>query len=295
MLKRPRADDRRVRNTLWFGGIVVVVCSTLGVAGEGAYAGTLNYTRRGLEGGLDELVRRGYATASTDTGHSASDRNWAIGHPERVAALKRKGVKIIQYHGWNDQTLQPAYSPAYYDRVTKAMGGAAQTQDFYRLFMVPGMTHCYSGPGANSFGAVGQQLVPRDAAHDIQTALEMWVEKGVAPDKLIATKYIDDSPATKTVKFTRPLCPYPQVAQYTSGDKNDATSFVCVKPSSGRRRLVELEVGSRAIRSQKLLQPCVFSLGLVHCGNVRIGVLPHCEEVLPRAAWYRASMSLIRS
>ena len=74
------------------------------------------------------------------------------------AAVKRKGVKIIQYHGWNDQTLQPSYSPVYYDRVTKAMGGVAQTQDFYRLFMVPGMTHCYSGPGANSFGAVGQQL-----------------------------------------------------------------------------------------------------------------------------------------
>ena len=48
------------------------------------------------------------------------------------------------------------------------------------------------------------------------------------PDKLIATKYIDDSPTTRTVKFTRPLCPYPQVAQYKgSGSIDEAANFVC--------------------------------------------------------------------
>src|SRR5215468_10957719 len=51
-------------------------------SGEGGFAGTLNYTRNGLDGGMDEWVRRGYATASTDTGHLASDTWWAIGHPE---------------------------------------------------------------------------------------------------------------------------------------------------------------------------------------------------------------------
>jgi feruloyl esterase len=50
-------------------------------SGEGGFAGSLNYTRNGLDGGLDELVRRGYATASTDTGHVASDTWWAVGHP----------------------------------------------------------------------------------------------------------------------------------------------------------------------------------------------------------------------
>jgi len=53
-------------------------------SGEGGYAGTPNYTRLGLDGGLDELLRRGYATASTDTGHMASDMWWAIGHPQRA-------------------------------------------------------------------------------------------------------------------------------------------------------------------------------------------------------------------
>ncbi len=90
-----------------------------------------------------------------------------------LSAARNRGVKVIQYHGWNDQTLQPGYSPEYYSQVASVMGGVAATQSFYRLFMVPGMTHCYFGPGATSFGGVGQQIPPvRDATHDVQTALE---------------------------------------------------------------------------------------------------------------------------
>src|SRR3954469_6297443 len=53
-------------------------------SGEGGYAGALNYTRNGLDLGLDEIVRRGYATTSTDTGHVATEQFWAVGHPDRV-------------------------------------------------------------------------------------------------------------------------------------------------------------------------------------------------------------------
>jgi feruloyl esterase len=149
-----------------------------------------------------------------------------------LQVAKRRGVKILQYHGWNDQTLQPGNSPAYYERVTDVMGGAAHTRDFYRLFMVPGMAHCYFGAGASSFGGVGQQKPPsRDGLHDIQAALENWVEKGVAPERLIATKYVDDDARTTAVKLTRLLCPYPSVARYrSSGNPNDAGSFVCTAP-----------------------------------------------------------------
>jgi len=146
-----------------------------------------------------------------------------------LSAARRRGVKIIQYHGWNDQTLQPAYSPEYYQSVVETMGGLRRTRQFYRLFMVPGMRHCYFGPGATSFGGVGQQIAPsRDPIHDVQTALERWVEHGVAPSRMIATKYTDDAPATRTIRLTRPLCPYPQVPRYRgSGDPDDARSFSC--------------------------------------------------------------------
>jgi hypothetical protein len=72
--------------------------------------------------------------------------------------------------------------------VAKANGGIEKTQEFYRLFMVPGMAHCYDGIGASNFGGVGQQLPPvRDTAHDLVTALEQWVERGVPPAQFIGT------------------------------------------------------------------------------------------------------------
>jgi feruloyl esterase len=148
------------------------------------------------------------------------------------SAAKQRGVKIIQYHGWNDQTLQPAYSPAYFEQVAAANGGIEKTQEFYRLFMVPGMNHCSGGVGASNFGGVGQQLpTVRDAAHDLQLALERWVEQGISPDQFIGTAFTDNQAATRTVKFTRPICLYPAVATYKgSGDPTDAASFSCIAP-----------------------------------------------------------------
>jgi feruloyl esterase len=98
--------------------------------------------------------------------------------------------------------------------------------------MVPGMAHCAFGPGASSFGAAFQQIPPtRDATHDIQTALEQWVEKGIAPNQMIATKYTDNAPTTKTVTSTHLLCTYPQVAKYKGdGDAKDAANFTCSTP-----------------------------------------------------------------
>ena len=93
--------------------------------------------------------------------------------------------------------------------------------------MVPGMAHCASGPGASSFGGAGQQIPPiRDAVHDVQTALEQWVEKGTAPSTIIASKF--EGQDHSHAKMTRPLCAYPQAAKYKgSGDTNDAGSFTC--------------------------------------------------------------------
>jgi feruloyl esterase len=148
-----------------------------------------------------------------------------------MTAAKNRGVKIIMYQGWNDQVLQPGHTPNYYEQVAQAMGGLVATQEFSRLFMVPGMTHCYFGPGATSFGGVGQQIPPeRDPLHDLQKALENWVENGVAPEAMIATKYADDKASTRTVKMTRLLCSYPEVARYKAGNPDDANNFECVSP-----------------------------------------------------------------
>jgi feruloyl esterase len=88
----------------------------------------------------------------------------------------------------------------------------ATTSEFFRLFMMPGMFHCGGGVGPN--------------LADTITPLVDWVERGIPPDRILATLRRDG----KTVR-TRPLCPYPQVAKYKgSGNIDDAGNFVCSNP-----------------------------------------------------------------
>ena len=100
------------------------------------------------------------------------------------SAAVRRGVKIIQYHGWNDQTLQPAYSPQYYEHVAGANGGLETTQQFYRLFMVPGMNHCSGGVGASSFGGIG--VGGRFLISEAMTTADCEESPGMNADRLMS-------------------------------------------------------------------------------------------------------------
>jgi feruloyl esterase len=94
------------------------------------------------------------------------------------------------------------------------MGGAENTASFARLFMMPGVGHCAGGPGPDTFDKV--------------EVLEQWVEHATPPDKIVAAhraKGVED--------MTRPLCPYPEFAQWKgSGSSNDAANFTCVTPDN---------------------------------------------------------------
>jgi feruloyl esterase len=143
-----------------------------------------------------------------------------------LGEFNRRGGKLIQYHGLLDGSIPPSMSTKYYDGVVRQSGGVSKTQEFYRLFLAPGVLHCGFGPGPNAFGNLGP-LPPADAGHDTLLALQKWVEEGVAPARIVATKYVDDDPA-KGVKSTRPLCPYPQTALWDGKGKTEASdSFAC--------------------------------------------------------------------
>jgi feruloyl esterase len=118
----------------------------------------------------------------------------------------KRGGKMIVYHGFNDPGPSPLSTLKYVTAAEAKLGKDADKS--LRLFMVPGMYHCRGGPGPDSFDAL--------------SALESWVEKGVPPASIKAEN--------KTKGFTRPLCPYPQVAKYKgTGDQNDAANFACAK------------------------------------------------------------------
>ncbi len=128
--------------------------------------------------------------------------------------FKAAGGKLIIYHGWNDPGVMPRHTVDYYERIVDFMdrtegNGYANTSDFTRLFMQPGVGHCRGGVGPDQT--------------DFMSAITDWVEEGRAPDRLTANAVRDGE-----VTMTRPLCPHPQVAVYSgSGDSNDATSFEC--------------------------------------------------------------------
>ena len=103
--------------------------------------------------------------------------------------LKRRGGKIIHYHGWADSLATALMSIDYYESVLRKMG-AKETAEFYRLFLIPGMFHCRGGVGCDTV--------------DWLTPIVDWVEKGAAPAKLIGARVTDGE-----TKRTRPLCPYP--------------------------------------------------------------------------------------
>ena len=165
-----------------------------------------------------------------------------------LGPFQANGGRMIQYHGWSDTTVAPGSSVDYYRRVAlgPVAGNALLRQidaitidsivpardfrpvaSYYRLFMVPGMGHCYGGAGPDAFGAPFQANGTQDPDTDVLAALEAWVEHGVAPARITATKYVNEDP-TQGVAFTRPLCPYPQVAKYAgAGPTTSAASFSC--------------------------------------------------------------------
>ena len=124
-----------------------------------------------------------------------------------LSALKANKGKILSYFGWADPDINPLTAINYHREVDLTVPG--DVNDFYRLFMVPGMFHCSGGPGPDSFDAI--------------TPLINWVEKGIAPAQITAS-HIEDS----AVQFSRPLCPHPKVAVYDGvGPTTKASSFRC--------------------------------------------------------------------
>jgi len=141
--------------------------------------------------------------------------------------LKNSDGKLIISSSVNDGIFSGAAIARWYRLMNQHMDGRAH--DFARLFMVPNMAHCGGGPATNDF-----------AVNELN-AMTTWVERGTAPDRIIASNHNTSSPFPSGGLFdprvatnfptggTRPLCPYPQISKYKgSGMTNDAANFVCI-------------------------------------------------------------------
>ena len=164
---------------------------------------------------------------ATDGTYTESAYSFMGTHSTDMSKLKGKGGKLILYHGTSDPVFSFNYTAKWVDSLAGNTANGT-VKDFVRLFAVPGMNHCSGGPATDTF--------------PVFSAVVDWVEKGKAPDRLIASSKPGNPdtagwtlPAGVSSRV-RPLCPYPQYAQYigTTGsapaallEQNDPGKFVC--------------------------------------------------------------------
>ena len=179
---------------------------------------TFNGASFALTGDLDAMLAKVQATNATYTESALSFMTPP--NPSNLGTLKNRGAKMMLYHGTSDPIFSSDDTTRWYDELRTANGGDAG--NFARFYRVPGMTHCSGGPTTDQF--------------DMLTPLVNWVEKGQAPESVVASArgagnaaaVNADIPSTWSATRSRPLCAYPKVARYKgSGSIEVADSFAC--------------------------------------------------------------------
>jgi feruloyl esterase len=142
-----------------------------------------------------------------------------------LRAFHARGGKLILYHGWSDAAIPPTGTIRYYESVGTTLGSAT-TQQFLRLYMIPGMQHCGGGAGPNVVDPI--PTGESNSGRSLFRALERWTEQGIAPESIVATRPATPGNASGSGLRTRPLCPYPQTARYRgAGSTDEASNFIC--------------------------------------------------------------------
>lgn len=172
---------------------------------------TMPGPRNALNGDLGDLIPLMFGDSGFDPAKFDIENQQAAIHRTPFAAeyeasstnlskFFRRGGKLLLWHGFADPGPSPFGTIDYYERAVKANGGTN-----LRLFVVPGVYHCSNGPGADTF--------------DPLTAMEQWVENGTVPQTMVAKN--------GSAGFERPVCAWPKLPYYRSGDPASAGSFVC--------------------------------------------------------------------
>jgi Tannase and feruloyl esterase len=180
-------------------------------AGWNPFVSTTPGPRNVLNGDLGDIIPLMFGDSAFDPATFDIEKQQAAIHRTPFAAeyeanstdlskFFNRGGKLLLWHGLDDPAPSPFATIDYYERTVKANGGES-----VRFFALPGVYHCGGGPGADSF--------------DPLTALEQWVEHGAAPETMVATN--------RTSGIERPVCAWPKLPYYRSGDPSKAGSFVC--------------------------------------------------------------------
>jgi len=200
-MKRAFAGPKSARGDAIYPGVPY----DAGIADPGFIPGLLGGPVLPVPTGADFLhfdVDREAARVDADKTAELGDSTWT-----NLTTFSGHGGKLLFFHGLSDPWFSPLDTLGYYEKMAKDTGNGDVTS-WSRIYFVPGMGHCQGGT------ATLDQF-------DMLSAVVDWVEKGVTPDRVVATGQAFPG-------RSRPLCPYPQHAQYKGqGDTNDASNFVC--------------------------------------------------------------------
>lgn len=173
-----------------------------GIAANGPVPGLLALHANGLFGPYPSAT-----TIDVDKGALHASDPLVEPASTNLSTFSGHGGKLLFFHGDSDPWFSPLDTLQYYQSLAATNGGADKVASWSRLYLVPGMGHCGGGPSLDQF--------------DMLSAVVNWVEKGTAPDAVVAT-------GKSFPGRSRPLCAYPRHAQYIGhGNTEDARNFSC--------------------------------------------------------------------
>ncbi|KAI3317179.1 tannase and feruloyl esterase [Xylariaceae sp. AK1471] len=174
------------------------------------------------------------ATYTVDDASVASRKNPAGINtwPSSLSAFQDRGGKVLSYHGQQDQQISSLNSVRFWKHLASGMNYNWDQMDaFFRLIRIPGMSHCGGGPGAWTIGQGGTPPsygIPFDKDHNALAAVVDWVEKGVAPDHIVGTKFVNDS-VDAGIMYQHRHCRYPYRSTYAGvGNPLAVESWHCI-------------------------------------------------------------------
>lgn len=143
-------------------------------------------------------------------------------YPLQLLSFEQRGGKLLTYHGQQDGQISSLNTARWYDDLRGARS-QADMDKWIRFFRVSGMNHCSGGPGAWVFGQGGNNAaagVPFEPQRNVLSAVVEWVERGVAPEVLEGTKFVDDK-VGEGEGFRRRHCRYPLRNVFLGGGGGD--------------------------------------------------------------------------
>ncbi|MHA9737894.1 tannase/feruloyl esterase family alpha/beta hydrolase [Robinsoniella peoriensis] len=139
-----------------------------------------------------------------------------------------RGGKLLVIGGSMDAIIPYKGFIDYYKKVIKELGEIDKVREFLRFFLMPGFAHTVGGSGVQDVGMTGASVTPRDPEHDVLCAMEQWVEKGIAPERILGTHF-KMGMAGLQFDYDRPAYAYPYIADFTGGDPNQSANYQPMK------------------------------------------------------------------